>query len=214
MVLYAILKLGRVFIDRTKPQVYYASGQQRVMKRTFMPGSDSPGGPSRMRCSTRTLRAVSAGGPNFLMVIVAVLLIAASSSGFALLPSRDTTSIEASTSGRFSSNPSSASHGQSDLTSPATTTAADTCTYPGQSMGFYLRVLHDSNSTPVVGASVTGAYRFPYTCTPDSTEQLSTSRPILGFATNETEWHPLYGINDGTYALTVVYSDREYNLTA
>ena len=106
------------------------------------------------------------------------------------------------------------------VTSSSTTLVSSTCIFPGQPMGVFLRVISDSNSSPIVGANVTGSYTFAYTCyiTPPNsstpTPQLTTSQSIQPFTTNNTEWYRFSAFNDGLYSLTVTYAGQSHDLAA
>jgi hypothetical protein len=87
-----------------------------------------------------------------------------------------------------------------------TTTSYPICTYPGQSMGLDLTVLSDSTLVPVTGANVFAFYNFNEGCN-STIAQTSTK---LTFTTNGTEWYSLYGLNNGNYTISVLYSHTTY----
>jgi hypothetical protein len=91
-------------------------------------------------------------------------------------------------------------------TTYAFVTSSSKClTSPGQPQGAFFRVLYDSNSTPVVGASVTAA----------GNVALCPGQPIVQetFTTNDTEWYSLNTLNIESYLITVSYLGHDYNLT-
>jgi hypothetical protein len=74
---------------------------------------------------------------------------------------------------------------------------------PGQPQGAFFRVLYDSNSSPVVGASVVAIPTASYGCpvTPQT------------FNTNGTEWYSLNYLNSASILIFVDYQGSEYNTT-
>ena len=81
-----------------------------------------------------------------------------------------------------------------------------TCFVTGQPGPFYLRVVSDSDQTPITGAVVN-----------------ATSQPINGdcipatsqeFTTNNTEWYSLGTLNLAGYSFVVTYSGQAYSFTA
>jgi hypothetical protein len=71
----------------------------------------------------------------------------------------------------------------------------------------YLRVLSDSDSTPVAGAVVTTTYDIPETCGAGDPSGLT----FVSFTTTNTEW---YAFGDSTYSFTVATGGQIYNVTA
>src|SRR5208283_2068152 len=91
-----------------------------------------------------------------------------------------------------------------EVTATGTISTASSCiTSPGQPQGAYLRVVHDSDSTPIPGVGVTA--------TPLTTNGC-TSAP-LRFTANGTEWYSLGVTNVYGYQITVSYLRHDYNLT-
>lgn len=81
------------------------------------------------------------------------------------------------------------------------------CIFPGQPMGAFLRILSDSSTSPVSGASVTAVHYFQGgACT--VTSQGSTVHTVERFVTNKTEWYSLSTINAGNYNLSISYLDQ------
>jgi hypothetical protein len=96
-------------------------------------------------------------------------------------------------------------------------TTPPTCVLPGIPVNegpFLLRVVSDSNQTPIAGAEVTAiSQSATYSC--NGLTSLSTSRTIETFTTNNaTEWHQLRSQNDGTYSIVVDYSGQSYDFSA
>ena len=89
------------------------------------------------------------------------------------------------------------------------TAAASTCTISGQPGPFYLRVVSDSNQTPIAGAHV-AATNEPASCG----SMPATSRMTLTFTTNNTEWYALNSQNNAGFSLVVTYAGQTYNFTA
>ncbi len=91
----------------------------------------------------------------------------------------------------------------------STTTSVE-CTITGQPGPFFLRVVWDSNQTPVAGARVEATTR------PASVNGYQCSNPsILNFTTaSNTEWYSLPSQNEAGYFLVVSYSGQTYNFTA
>jgi len=104
---------------------------------------------------------------------------------------------------------STSSGSQTTTTFGQQTTAASSCIVSGQPGPFYLRVVTDSNQTPIAGAHVT-ATNEPASC--DS--MAATSRTTLTFTTNNTEWYALNSQNNAGFSLVVTYAGQAYNFTA
>ncbi len=112
--------------------------------------------------------------------------------------------ISHSQGGESNCETSSTSTESSTQTTTTTTPVAGDCiTEPGRPLGAYLRVLYDSNSSPVVGANVTA--------TPWSTFDCYAYRTI--FTTNGTEWYSLNDFDTLSFQITVTYLGHDYNLT-
>ena len=94
-----------------------------------------------------------------------------------------------------------------------TTSSRSLCISPGQPAGAFLRVLNDSTSLPVVGASVTAlAKGYSGNCG-IATVSTFTWQSAYVFITNSTEWYPLDLLNVYSYQFTVSYSGQTYNYT-
>jgi hypothetical protein len=96
-------------------------------------------------------------------------------------------------------------------TNPATLTTATssqqtsaTCTISGEPGPFYLRVVSDSNQTPIAGAQVAAT----------NEPACPTSPTTLTFTTNNTEWYSLNSQNDYGYSLVITYAGQTYDFTA
>jgi len=92
----------------------------------------------------------------------------------------------------------------------SSTTTSIECVITGQPGPFFLRVVWDSNQTPVAGARVE-ATTLPasvngYPCSNPSTEDFTTA--------SNTKWYSLGTQNEAGYSLTVSYSGQTYNFTA
>ena len=74
---------------------------------------------------------------------------------------------------------------------------------------FSLRVVSDSNQTPVSGAQVTAA-SLPAGYLPANCQ---ASQTTLKFTTNDTEWYSLPANWYGGYSLVVGYSGQSYRFT-
>ena len=101
---------------------------------------------------------------------------------------------------------------------PSTSTTSSStslCTiiYPAGESWTYLRVVYDSNQTPVAGAQVTVTYQGTApTCYGSSA---TTTEGKLTLTTNSTEWNSL-DISDSqvsSYSIVVTYSGHSYTIT-
>jgi hypothetical protein len=152
--------------------------------------------------------------------MVAVVLLVAGAAAFVLVNGSNgpgkTTGSSSRTSVPETSVSSTSASTASTTSIPAVSLSNSTsfCTFPGEPQGILLRVLSDSDSTPVVGAHVTTSYEFPYTCVPGANVASTTSQAFESFTTTSTEWYYLHGLNDGTYSFSVEYGGQTYNLTA
>jgi hypothetical protein len=89
-------------------------------------------------------------------------------------------------------------------TSSQQTTVITSCTISGEPGPFYLRVVSDSNQTPIAGAHV--AATDEPACPPSPT--------TLTFITNNTEWYSLNSQNNLGYSLVVTYAGQTYDFHA
>jgi hypothetical protein len=84
------------------------------------------------------------------------------------------------------------------------------CIDPGQSGGAFFRVLNDSTSLPVAGASVTAvADGSSPNCAGGGGS--TAFHETYTFITNQTEWYSLDVIDIGSYNFTVTYSGHTYS---
>src|SRR5271169_473670 len=92
----------------------------------------------------------------------------------------------------------------------SSTTTSIECVITGQPGPFFLRVVWDSNQTPVAGARVEATTR------PASVNGYPCSNPsTVNFTTSSiTGWRSLPTQNEGGYMLVVSYSGQTYNFTA
>jgi len=152
--------------------------------------------------------------------MVAVVLLVAGAAAFVLVNGLNGLGRTAGPSSKTSvpeisvSNASASTASTTSIPAVSLSNSTSFCTYPSGSMGVLLRVLSDSDSTPVAGALVTTSYEFPYTCVPGANVASTTSQAFESFTTTSTEWYYLHGLNDGTYSLSVEYGGQTYNLTA
>jgi hypothetical protein len=88
-----------------------------------------------------------------------------------------------------------------------------TCTLPEPTGPgpFFLRVVSDSNQTPIVGAQVTANSQ---TTTTGCNGSQTSAQTTLTFTTNNTEWYSLDTANRAGYSIVVTYSGHTYNLTS
>ena len=85
---------------------------------------------------------------------------------------------------------------------------------PGGEPGpFGLRILFESNQTPVSGAQVIATNRpGVYGCVGSPGYPL-TNQTTVTFTTNKTMWYMFDSGYDESYSITVTYSGESYNLT-
>jgi len=96
------------------------------------------------------------------------------------------------------------------LSAPGETSSTFQCSITGQPGGFFIRVVYDSNQTPVAGAAVNATSLADY-CNNIPATVPSTSR----FTTSSsTEWYSLPYENIGGYSISVAYSGQIYTLSA
>jgi hypothetical protein len=122
--------------------------------------------------------------------------------------------VQSITSGISVSSASTSTASTTSIHAITLSNSTSFCTYPGEPQGVLLRVLSDSDSTPVAGALVTTSYEFPYTCVPGQNVASTTSQAFESFTTTSTEWYYLHGLNDGTYSFSVEYGGQTFHLTA
>jgi hypothetical protein len=87
----------------------------------------------------------------------------------------------------------------SSTTSTPQQGVSTTCMIAGQPGAMYLRVVSDSNQTPIVGARV-AATNEPAYCN----DSPATDQTTLSFTTNDSEWYPLDTWNNAGYSIVVV----------
>jgi hypothetical protein len=98
--------------------------------------------------------------------------------------------------------------GHSTTTQPPPTTST-VCIILGQPGPFFLRVVSDSDQSPLVGATV-AATNEPALCNGVP----ATSQTTTTFTTSDTGWYSLVSENDGGYSLLVNYSGQSYSFIA
>jgi hypothetical protein len=89
--------------------------------------------------------------------------------------------------------------------SSETSTSCSSSSQPG---AFLLRILSDSNQTPIVGAQVM-ATNSPVFCGASPV----TPQVTIAFTTNGTAWYSLSGENNLGYSVVVTYSGQTYTFT-
>ena len=140
-------------------------------------------------------------------IVVASVVISASVLSYSSFEATvtKTATTGANTCGPFGCDEGTTTSSASASTSrSSTSTSAGTCvTEPGQPRGAYLSVVHDTNSTPVLGVGVT-AYPMP--------TNGCTSAP-LKFTANGTESYSLPVTNIDGYQITVSYLRHDFNLS-
>jgi len=144
-------------------------------------------------CSTRSLSLRRGVIEPREAAVVAVIVVIVAAAGVASLLSQP------------NPGPSTSSPG----TSQQKPIISSSCVITGQPGPFFLRVLSDSNRKLVVGAQVV-ARNNPAYCN----GQPAISATTYSFTTNGTEWTELQSENNGGYSITVLFSGRNYNLTA
>ena len=104
----------------------------------------------------------------------------------------------------------------STTSSSESTQQSLTCIISGQPNDMFLRVVSDSNQTPVSGARVT-ATNEPASCGSDTstvTVAANTQTSVIFTTSSGTEWYPLSGENNAGYMFIVTYDGQTYNFTA
>jgi hypothetical protein len=93
-------------------------------------------------------------------------------------------------------------------------TIIPTCAVAGESGPFGIRVLFDSNQSPVAGAQIEATNQ-PARATCNGGPPYSlTNQTTVTFTTNHTEWYYLDSGPDASYSVTVTFLGLHYNLTA
>lgn len=95
-----------------------------------------------------------------------------------------------------------------NATTSTISTVSTSCSITGQG-AIELRILADSNSSPVVGARIY-ATNNPDICNGSP----AASKTLIAFTTNGTVWYSLPSENIGGYAFIVSYSGQNYTLSA
>ena len=91
-----------------------------------------------------------------------------------------------------------------------------TCVISGQPGDMFLRVISDSNQTPVGGARVT-ATNEPASCGSaysTVTVAANTQTTVMFTTRSSAEWYPLSGENNAGYMFVVTYEGQTYSFTA
>lgn len=91
-----------------------------------------------------------------------------------------------------------------------TTTTSFECTITGQPGPIFVRVLSDSNQTPVAGAVVKATNNPAYCGSVPAAQQETTSFTT----TASTQWYSLNSENNAGYSLVVTYQGQTYTFTA
>jgi hypothetical protein len=100
----------------------------------------------------------------------------------------------------------------STTTSSGNTSASCTVVYPAGESWLFLRVVSDSNQTPIVGARVTATHEVtPPACLGSAR---TTTGITLAFTTNNAEWYSFDTSFSGTYSIVVAYSGHSYSLNS
>jgi len=89
-----------------------------------------------------------------------------------------------------------------------TSTESTACSTSGQPGPFLLRILADSNQTPIMRAHVM-ATNSPIFCG----DSPATAQTTLTFTTNGTDWYSLGGENNLGYSIVITYSGQTYTFT-
>lgn len=93
--------------------------------------------------------------------------------------------------------------------SSSITRTSASCVISGQPGPLFLRVVSDSNETPVAGAVVTATNESAYCGGLPATSETSET-----FTTNSTEWYSLDSENSAGYSFTVKYQGQTYDFSA
>jgi hypothetical protein len=135
------------------------------------------------------------------------------------LSTSSTSSEGSSTTYSTSSSTSASLSSTSSSTASSTTTTSSsiqqsaTCIILGQPGGIFLRMISDSNQTPIGGAHVT-ATNEPAYCGSATSSSAATNPATVTFTTNSTEWYSLDSKNNAGYTFTVTYLGQTYTLEA
>ncbi len=178
---------------------------------------------NRRFCNQEMMPRRSAVGTSEFVAAIVVTAIVVAAVTFAAAPFRATVTSTIPASTTTVTGPTSTMTSTSTVTGPTTTitvtstaseatttssqqsaTTSVQCSISGQPDAFYLRVVSDSNQTPIAGAQVT-ATNEPYCVSTQST---------LTFTTNTTEWYSLPSQNNAGYSFAVEYSGQTYDFTA
>ncbi|MDG6908349.1 MAG: hypothetical protein JRN20_21470 [Nitrososphaerota archaeon] len=95
------------------------------------------------------------------------------------------------------------------VTSSTTSTVSTTCTITGQPAGIQVRILSDSNLSPVVCAKVYATNQ-PALCN----NSPATPKGMITFTSTSTIWYSLPSENNVAYSFIVSYSDHNYTFSA
>jgi len=93
-----------------------------------------------------------------------------------------------------------------------TTQSACTTVYPAGESWFFLRVVSDTNQTPIEGARVTATHQVTSPTCPGSPQ--TTTEITLAFTTSDTEWYSFDTSFSGTYSIVVAYSGHNYSFSS
>jgi hypothetical protein len=96
----------------------------------------------------------------------------------------------------------------SQIGSSETSTESTSCSISSEPGPFLLRIISDSNQTPVVGAQVM-ATNNPIFCG----DSPARTQVTLAFTTNGTEWYSLSGEDNLGYSIVITYSGQTYTFT-
>lgn len=166
------------------------------------PGTPSPTGDS---CETdwNTAAPGESGG-------VVTVGMGAVTAGNYSLAAGDGTGSASVLEANFTLGPGTTPESSSSTSPLQTTSTSEQCVITGQADGFDLRVIWDSNQTPVVGAMVNA------TTHPDSVNGQPCGQPQSQYFTTSggREWYSLGTYNIGGYSILVKYSGQSYTLTA
>ena len=157
--------------------------------------------------------------------MVAVIAIAAAafaidsqgqSGGSTTLPPNPSGSSTVTTTSSLLNSPSSTTSstlypnpGGSSTVSTTSSQQSIICIISGQPGPMFLRVVSDSNQTPIAGAQVTATNNAAYCGSLPASGQTTVT-----FTTNGTEWYSLSAENNAGYSFVVEYSGHVYNFTA
>jgi hypothetical protein len=115
----------------------------------------------------------------------------------------ETDTVTTSTTATTSTTNTLTTTSTTSSTTSSTSSTSACLIAPGQPQGAFFRVLYDSNSSSVVGASVVAIPTASYGC-PVTQET---------FTTNGTEWYSLNYLNSASILIFVNYQGSDYNTT-